>query len=220
MRLLVVDDDVEVRELVARALQRDGHLVTAVATIDAARAALEQEKFDVSVLDLALPDGNGIALCRELRKPRHDIQVLMLTAHSEVSTRVDSLDAGADFLGKPFAVAELRARVRALGRRRASGSQLPSIVRDSLHVDFGARRASQHGASLELTPREWIVLEILALRPGRVVARAHLLEEGWGHAGEAAAASLEVIVGRIRRKLGDGALIRTVRGEGYILETT
>jgi two-component system OmpR family response regulator len=216
MRLLVVDDDVEVRELVARALSRDGHLVTAVATVDAARLAIAQEKFDVSVLDLALPDGNGIALCRELRA-QHDLQVLMLTAHSEVSTRVDSLDAGADFLGKPFAVAELRARVRALGRRRASVSPPPSIVRDSLRIEFGARRASQRDVLLELTAREWIVLEILASRAGRVVPRADLLDEGWGHGGDAAGASLEVIVGRIRRKLG-GSLIRTVRGEGYVLE--
>lgn len=218
MRLLVVDDDSEVRELVVRALERDGHVVGAACTAEQARGALRESAFELVVLDLALPDGTGIELCRELRLARNGVQVLMLTAHSEVATRVDSLDAGADdFLGKPFAVAELRARVRALGRRRTDGTRLSAIVRGPLHIDFGARRATRKGELLELTAREWVVLEALAARADRVVSRSELLAEGWGVATDASAASLEVLVGRIRRKLG-GAVIRTVRGEGYVLE--
>jgi two-component system OmpR family response regulator len=219
MRLLVVDDDVEVRELLVRALERDGHVVTAVAAVALARGILRAGGIELVVLDLALPDGSGIELCRELRKSHNGVPVLMLTAHSEVNTRVDSLDAGADdFLAKPFAVAELRARVRALGRRRSLPAGPAPLEHDDLTVDFAQRRVQRKGKTVDLTAREWVVLELLAARPGRLVSRAELLENGWGEVSDAAAASLEVLVGRIRRKLGDG-LIRTVRGAGYALET-
>jgi DNA-binding response OmpR family regulator len=119
MQVLVVDDDFEVRDLLLRTLERDGHHVVAVATTSEARRALSAQSIEVIVLDLALPDGSGIALCSELRATLNAVPVLMLTAHSDVPERVRSLDAGADdFLAKPFAVAELRARVRALGRRQ------------------------------------------------------------------------------------------------------
>jgi two-component system, OmpR family, response regulator len=220
MRLLVVDDDVEVRDLLARALERDGHVVSAVATIDQAQAVLKSSGVDLIVLDLALPDGDGLSLCRQLRAAQNDVSVLMLTAHSDVTVRVGSLDAGADdFLGKPFAVAELRARVRALGRRRSGPLAKSVIQRASVLLDFSARRASKQGRSIDLTAREWIVLEALAARQGRVVARRELLMESWGEATEATSASLEVLIGRIRRKLGNDP-IRTVRGEGYALETS
>ncbi len=218
MRLLVVDDDVEVRELLVRALERDGHVVSAAASVEEARTCLKNHAADLIVLDLALPDGSGVAWCRELRAARNGVAVLMLTAHSEVANRVGALNAGADdFLGKPFAVAELRARVHALGRRRASGLSLPTIVVSDLTLDFAERRAVRAERLVELTAREWIVLEILSSRAGRVVSRADLLDEGWGEISEAGAASLEVLVGRIRRKLGNG-IVRTVRGEGYSFE--
>jgi two-component system OmpR family response regulator len=218
MRVLVVDDDAEVRRLLVRALERDGHAVTARTTARAALTALGARSFDVVVLDLALPDGNGVDVCQELRALRNAVPVLMLTAHSEVGMRVDSLDAGADdFLGKPFAVAELRARVRALGRRGSNPPALPVLVHGSLAISFSARRAARAGRRVELTAREWVILEALAARAGRLVSRVELLEQGWGEATEATAASLEVLVGRIRRKLGSD-VIRTVRGAGYALE--
>lgn len=220
MRLLIVDDDVEVRHLLVRALERDGHLVTAVASARDARRALGEGTIDLVVLDLALPDGTGVELCRELRRTRAPLPVLMLTAHSEVATRVESLDAGADdFLGKPFAVAELRARVRALGRRRGRSLGAVSIEHGELHVELASRRATRAGVELSLTPREWAILDALAARGGHVVSRSELLEEVWGESTEAAESSLEVLVGRIRRKLGEG-VVRTIRGEGYALEGT
>jgi two-component system OmpR family response regulator len=218
MRLLVVDDDFEVRDMLVRALERDGHLVTAVPTAADAREALRDGKIDLMVLDLALPDGTGVELCEELRAVQNVTPILMLTAHSEVAERVRSLDAGADdFLGKPFAVAELRARVRALGRRRMSSSALSVYSQAGIRIDFAGRRAQRGESLVELTAREWVILEALASRIGQVVPRSRLLEEGWGEATEATAASLEVLIGRIRRKLGEG-LIRTVRGAGYALE--
>lgn len=216
--MLVVDDDVDLRDLLTRALERDGHVVAAAGTLAAARARIAADGADVIVLDLALPDGEGATLCRELRAQASPVPVLMLTAHSEIPTRVRSLDAGADdFLGKPFSVAELRARVRALGRRRASPSGRLVLTRGQVCVDVMARRAREGERDVTLTAREWSVLEVLALRGGRVISSDAILEEAWGEVSEAGAASLHVIVGRIRKKLG-ASFIRTARGEGYALE--
>jgi two-component system OmpR family response regulator len=223
MRLLVVDDDAELRDLLVRALERDRHHVTAVANVAMARNALEKGNTDLVVLDLALPDGTGIELCRELRRAGSDIPLLMLTAHSEVGRRVKALDAGADdFLAKPFAVAELRARVRALGRRSgaADGSiRLPRLTHEDTIIDCAARRATRAAKLVTLTSREWAIVEALAGQPRRIVTRATLLSEAWGAGGNNSSASLEVLIGRIRRKLGED-VIRTVRGEGYVLEAS
>ncbi len=221
MRVLVVDDDVEVRELLASALARDGHVVQAVGTAeDASRIIFDERGADVVVLDLALPDSTGIELCRELRSQGCTTPILMLTAHSEVARRIESLDAGMDdFLGKPFAVAELSARVRALARRRSTGFATPALTRGELHVDFASRRVARSGKPLALTPREWALLESLALRRGRVVPREELLFEVWGEVSEASSASLDVLIARIRRKLATD-IIRTLRNQGYALELT
>jgi len=219
MRVLVVDDDVDVRELLLSALARDGHIVIAVGTAEAAKKAIYDERgADVVVLDLALPDSTGIELCRSLRSAGCTTPILMLTAHSEVALRIESLDAGMDdFLGKPFAVAELCARVRALARRRSTGFALPCLERGEVELDFAARRALRQTKEVALTPREWALLESLALRRGRVVARDELLFEVWGEASDAVSASLDVLIARIRRKLA-ADVIRTLRNQGYALE--
>lgn len=213
--MLIVDDSAEVRDLLLRTLRRDGHEVATAATVDEAHDRLAADPMDVIVLDVALPDGSGIDLCRALRAEGVCTPVLLLTAHAAVPERVAGLDAGADdFLGKPFAVSEFRARVRALGRR---GPALrPREIRcGNARLDFLARRAERAGTEVPLTAREWSLLELLASRMGRFVARAEIVELVWGGAAEGAA-SLEVLVARIRRKLGDGAL-RTMRGYGYAL---
>jgi len=216
MQVLVVDDHHEVRDLLVRALGRDGHRVEACATLAEARARLAAWTPDVIVLDLALPDGSGHELCRELRRKERSAPILMLTAHGEVSQRVAGLEAGADdFLAKPFAVAELRARVRALGRR--GPLTRPAVVRlGDVELDVAARRAVRDGRDVPITAREWAVLEMLASRAGRLASRAAILDAVWGDDSDAASASLDVIVGRIRRKLG-ASVVRTVRGEGYAL---
>ena len=215
MRVLVVDDHEEVRDLLMRSLGRDGHDVSTSATAEQARHLLLQHGVDVLVLDVALPDGSGIDLCRELRRAGDNTPVLLLTAHAAVPERVAGLDAGADdFLGKPFAVSELRARVRALGRRGPELRPLEVRSGDS-KLDFRARRAEKAGKEVPLTAREWSLLEMLAGRCGRFVARTEILEIVWGTEADASA-SLEVLVGRIRRKLGEGVL-KTMRGHGYAL---
>ncbi|PZR05640.1 MAG: DNA-binding response regulator [Archangium gephyra] len=215
MRVLVVDDEAEVRSVVARALRADGHAVTTAEDLQAARQRVS-EGIDLLVLDLRLADGFGLELCRELRAEGASIPILLLTALSQVAFRVEGLDAGADdFLAKPFAVAELRARVRALGRRGALPRGL-TYERDDVRLDFAGRHATRAGQPIAITSREWSILEVLVRRSGRVVSRSDLLESVWGEASETAASSLEVLVGRLRRKLG-AELIRTLRGEGYAL---
>jgi len=217
MRVLVVDDHEDVRDLLLRSLRGDGHEVSAAATVSETRARLADDVVDVVVLDVALPDGSGIDLCRALRQDGISTPVLLLTAHAAVPERVAGLDAGADdFLGKPFAVSELRARVRALGRRGPELRPMEVRAGDAL-VDFRARRAERAGVEVPLTAREWSLLELLAARSGRFVARAEIIELLW-HGSTDGAASLEVLVARIRRKLGERAL-RTMRGFGYALHT-
>jgi two-component system OmpR family response regulator len=218
MRVLVVDDHDEVRSLLQRALARDGHLVRVTESLEEARGALAGHDVDLVVLDLGLPDGEGLDLCREIRRAGGALPILVLTAQSHMNRRIEGFQAGADdFLCKPFAVAELRARVQALGRRGV----LPRGTRvrlDRVELDLAARRATLGGREVPITAREWSILDLLVRRDGRVVPRDEILELVWGDAGAGASASLDVMIGRIRRKLGEG-LVRTLRGEGYALGT-
>jgi DNA-binding response OmpR family regulator len=216
MRILVVDDHVELQSLLERSLERDGHEVLVAGDVAAARTLLGAHRVDLLVLDLGLPDGSGLGLCRELRDAGSTLPVLVLTAQTRVAARVESLDAGADdHLGKPFAVAELRARVRALARRAGLTRDEPLRAGEA-ELDFSARRAFRGGRRAMLTAREWEILELLASRKGVVVTRGELLQLAWrGETGSEA--TLEVLISRIRRKLG-ADLVRTVRGEGYAFE--
>jgi DNA-binding response OmpR family regulator len=217
MRLLFVDDAQELLELAERAFTREGHEVRVAGSVEGALACLRDETPDVLVLDVQLPDGTGVELCRTLRRQGSKVPILLLTAYGEVARRVEGLDAGADdFLAKPFAMAELRARVRALARRgpieRTSRTQVGAV-----ELDVSARQALRDGVEVPVTAREWSVLELLLSRRGGVVSRTHILESVWGEDTDGARASLDVIVGRIRRKLGP-EVVRTVRGEGYVID--
>ena len=217
MRVLIVDDHDELLDLVTRALTRDGHNVLTARTARDAREMLAESSVDLILLDLGLPDGSGQELCRALRRSGNSAPILVLTAQSAVSSRVECLDAGADdYLSKPFAIAELRARVRALGRRAVTVRTF-AYERNDVFLDFAARRALVRGQEAPVTAREWSILELLAARVGRVVSRSEMLESVWGETSDAASASLEVLIARIRRKLS-ASVIRTVRGEGYALD--
>lgn len=221
MRILVVEDSTPTRELLERSLTAAGFDVTFAARIATGRRHAESESFDVIVLDVMLPDGSGLDLCRELRALGVLTPILFLTARGDVEDRIAGLDAGGDdYLKKPFALAELQARLRALGRRR--GLSPPSrITGAGLTIDFTARRLEKAGAEVPLTAREWGVLELLASRAGRVVSRDELLETLWGESSAAASESLDVIMSRLRRKLGEssgGGGVHTVRGAGYRFE--
>jgi two-component system OmpR family response regulator len=221
-RILVVEDDATTRDALARALRLDGHRVETAARGEAASRLLQTPPWGAVVLDLGLPDGSGLDWCREWRRRGDSFPILILTARGDVGSRVEGLDAGADdYLGKPFALSELKARVRALLRRARDGGSHRLLAHGDLRIDFAKRRALAGPNEVPITRREFEVLERLAGARGRVVAKEDLLEELWGEATPETAASLEVIITRLRRKLDRGAaesLIRTLRGEGYAIQ--
>lgn len=216
MRILVVDDNEELQDLVGRSLAIDGNQIAGARSVAEAWREFESSHVDLVVLDLGLPDGTGIALCSQLRQARSTLPILVLTANRAVATRVECLDAGADdYLSKPFAVAELRARVRALARRAQTTERKPLAIGDCV-IDFAARSARVAGRQAPITTREWAILELLMARRGSIVTREELLQSAWRRVDDSARTSLDVLISRIRRKLGAG-VVRTVRGEGYAL---
>jgi DNA-binding response OmpR family regulator len=223
MRVLVVEDHAETRRLLERALEEAGHDVVAAGSLAAARLKIAEGTCAAAIIDWMLPDGEGLALCRSLRGAARETAILMLTARGDVHDRVRALDAGADdYLRKPFAVAELLARIRALLRR---GPRLEEerLWLGDVEVLLAQRRVLRRGASVPLTEREFAILEMLLTRRGAPVSRSDLLDVIWGDHGEGAEASLEVLMGRLRRKLtipGHEPVIRTHRGLGYSVEIT
>jgi len=221
MRVLVVDDDEETRELVGAALAREGYeLASSSSAVDALRIATA-ETFDVLVLDVMLGRDSGLDLCAQLRSNGVETPILFLSARGAVDARVEGLEAGGDdYLRKPFALKELCARVRALARR-APGIKRDRVRAGGLVLDFAARRASRAGRSVPITAREWDLLRVLGDARGMVVPFEDVLERAWGEVNERSRASLDVIVARLRRKLAakDEAMpLRTVRGVGYVLD--
>lgn len=219
MRVLVIEDQAELREALQRRLGARGDVVHGARDLAEAEAWLapNEAPFDVVVLDRGLPDGDGIDALARWRARGMNQPVLVLTAQREVADRVEGLGAGADdYLGKPFAMAELLARVTALGRR---GERLPLTAErvGNLELDRGRREARREGVLIPLRAKEYAVLEFLLRRRGRLVSRGQLREHCWG---ESAASSNveERTIASLRHKLGLPALIHTRRGEGYILE--
>jgi DNA-binding response OmpR family regulator len=217
MRILVVEDNTRVSEVIARALRAEGHHVSLADSRATGAGALARASFELAIIDIGLPDGSGLDLCREARADGIDLPILVLTARTGIDDRVAGLDAGADdYLGKPFATAELAARVRALGRR---GPRWAEGTREfgRVFIDRERRTVTIDGSPLAFTPRELDIVTLLAWRDGRVVPKNELLETVWGSTGDRVAASLDVLLARIRRKLAPLGVeaIRTVRQVGY-----
>lgn len=214
--ILIVDDHQELLDLAERVLLRDQLEVVCARDVVAARHQLATYPVALIILDLGLPDVSGLQLCRELRKSGRLVPILILTAQNSVATRVECLDAGADdHLSKPFAIAELRARVRAL-LRRANTPAVAAYRFGDVALDFAARRATKASQQAPVTAREWSILESLARAGGEVLSRQELLERAWPESSSDKAGSLDVLIGRIRRKLGSD-IVRTLRNQGYCL---
>jgi two-component system, OmpR family, copper resistance phosphate regulon response regulator CusR len=220
MRVLLVEDDEELAREVATGMREAGWRVTIAGTFDDGLRAAKLEELDVIVLDVMLPGGSGFELCRALRREERSTPILMLTARDAVDDRVTGLDAGADdYLTKPFALQELLARVRALARRRPALTPRTVTVAD-LEIDLAGRRARRAGRPIELTAKEFALLECFALHPDEVLDRAMITAHVWDDNHDPFTNVLEVLVRRLRRKLDDDfepKLIHTMRGAGYRL---
>lgn len=218
MRLLLAEDDAILGDAVVRHLRQNGHAVDWVRDGAAADAALRAQVFDLVVLDLGLPRRNGRAVLSQLRARGIATPVLIVTAHDAVDDRVANLDAGADdYLVKPFALAELDARVRAL-IRRSHGADRSNLRHGALSFDTATRTAAVAGERLDLSARELAVLELLLLRAGRVVAKEQMVEHLCGWDEDVSTNAIEVYVHRLRKKLEPASIrVLTVRGLGYYL---
>jgi two-component system OmpR family response regulator len=217
MRLLLVEDDAKLADAVCRGLRGEGYAVDHAADGEAAIADAHVWDYDAVILDLMLPRRDGFDVCRTLRRRGDGVPILMLTARARVGDRIRGLDAGADdYLAKPFDFGELLARVRALIRRGPSERAATLCVGD-LMVDPARHLVTVGGTPIELTAREFSVLEYLARHPGELISRTRILDHVWDANYAGSTNIVDVYVGYLRRKLGR-PLIRTVRGAGFVLD--
>ena len=221
MQILVVDDDRAVREALERALVLEGYDVELAADGAEALAAVERRQPDAIVLDVLMPGVDGLEVCRLLRKAQSSVPILMLTVRDDLGDRVEGLDAGADdYLGKPFELEELLARVRALLRRATPGSSGEILRFADLTLDLGTLEAQRGKRKFRLSVTEASVLEFFIRNPRQVLSRALVFERVWGSHLGTESNTLDVYVGYLRRKTeagGEPRLIHTVRGAGYVL---
>ncbi len=216
MRVLIVEDERSIAEPLAEGLRREGFEVEWTAT---GAAALEADEPDVVLLDLRLPDMDGLDVCRSIRA-RSDVPIIIVTARGEEPDRVVGLELGADdYVVKPFGLRELIARIRAVTRRGRTAPADGPVQVGELEVDPRARRVRLSGHELDLTPKEFDVLAMLARDPGAVVSRRRLLDEVWETSWYGSTRTIDVHVAALRRKLGDAGWIETVRGVGFRLRT-
>lgn len=218
MRLLIVEDDDIVADAIARGLMAASYDVHRVKSAESAQAALADEEFAMAVIDVGLPGSDGLSLVRRLRSAGKTIPTLILTARCTLTDKVKALDLGADdFMSKPFEAAELAARCRAL-MRRSSGALNGIIKLNRMSVDLIGKRLCIEETEIELTAREWLVLECLVRRLNLIVPKERLQQAIAGPGHDSTANAIEVHVSRLRAKLGDAALIRSLRGLGYRME--
>jgi two-component system OmpR family response regulator len=216
MRILLVEDDNMLGSAVRDHLAAHGHAVDWMKTIGSSADARATTPYDLILLDLGLPDGSGLGFLRALRRAGDTVPVMVLTAMDQLSTRIDGLNAGADdYLVKPFDLGELIARVAAVSRRYA-GNPNPLVEIGPLKIDQAKRSASVDGRALDLTSREWAILDKLAQHPGLVVSKGQIEDALFEFGAEVESNAVEVYVSRLRKKIGH-RLIHTSRGMGYRL---
>jgi two-component system OmpR family response regulator len=218
MRILLIEDDELVADAVVRGLSLSGFTVDHAGSAESGRAALHAEHFDLAVLDVGLPGVDGLTLLAELRNQGKAMPVLVLTARDRLSDKIRAFDLGADdFLMKPFEQAELVARCRAL-IRRANLSPTGIVRLGRLVIDLNGHQLQIDAQPIELTRREWLVLESLAHNPGRIVSKERLMQALAGWEQDLTPNAVETHISRLRSKLGSAAVIRAVRGLGYRLD--
>jgi len=221
MRVLVVEDEKKTASFIRKALQAEGFATDVCHNGDEALAAARATPFDAILLDIMLPGRDGLSVLRQLRERQNTTPILLLSARGEVNERVEGLNAGADdYLPKPFVIAELIARVRALGRR-SGDSKSPLIRLADLTLDTVTRQAQRGGVTIELTTREYRLLEYLMRSAGRICGRMAILEKVWDYDFDPGSNIVDVNVMRLREKIDAGfqtKLLHTVRGIGYVMK--
>ena len=224
MRVLIVEDEQRLARLLRRVLEEERYTVDefhdGIAGEEMARAG----EYDVIVLDVMLPGRSGIAVCQNLRRDRIHTPILMLTARDALEDRVNGLDAGADdYLTKPFAFAELLARLRALTRRRTADVVSPRLELDDLVMDPVRHEVTRGGRPIELTPREYALLEYFLRHPGQVLTRTQIIDNVWRYDAYLTSNAVDTYVHYLREKIDRGhecKLLRTIRGVGYALRAS
>jgi DNA-binding response OmpR family regulator len=221
VRLLLVEDEPLTVRMLAKGLREQAYAVDIARTARAALELANDNTYDLIVLDLGLPDGDGLTLCRELRSAGTPTPILILTARDAVTARITGLDSGADdYLLKPFDLGELLARLRALARRGSHAPQHERLTIGDLVLDTRAQEAYCNGTLLPLTTREYALLEFMARREGQVITRGDIAEHVWDNSYDPLSNVIDVYVRRLRAKLTPGGcqdVIRTRRGAGYML---
>lgn len=216
MRVLLVEDEMDIATAVQRYLQGQGHAVDLTARLDDAAAAMAVVEFDAVLLDLALPDGSGLHFLRDIRRQGNRVPVVIATARDQINDRIAGLDAGADdYVVKPYDLGEVAARLRA-HQRRASGDPAVETRLGDLRVDRTGARLFRDEAEIRLTSREWTLFEALLSARGRVLSKATLEERLYAFDDAVEGNAVEVYVSRLRTKLG-AAVIETRRGLGYLI---
>lgn len=217
MRVLLIEDDAILGGAVRDYVTAGGHAVDWMQKLDDARGSLRAVSYGLILLDLRLPDGSGIGLLKELRQNGDATPVIILTAHDQISDRIEGLNSGADdYLVKPFNLGELTARMLAVARRYG-GSPVPLVHVGNLDINAGDRRVLADGQEVVLSGREWAVLDALIARPGAVISKARIEEALYAFGSEIESNTVEVYVSRLRKKLGKDNVV-TVRGVGYKVE--
>jgi two-component system copper resistance phosphate regulon response regulator CusR len=221
MRILIVEDEQKLAEILSRSLRGEGFTVDVAGTADDGYHLATSDNYDLIILDLLLPDQPGTDLLRRLRQQHLKVPVLVLTARGELETKVETFEAGADdYLTKPFALPELMVRVRALLRRGPAVREATLKLAD-LELDRLTRQVRRAGKRIELSPKEYALLEYLLLNPGRVLSRSMIIDRVWDQSFEGFTNIVDVYVRQLRRKIDEGfepRLIRTVRGLGYSID--
>ena len=221
MRILIIDDERDLTDLLTHSLRGDGFVVDAASTADEGFQRATQEHYDLVILKLLLPDGSGTDVLRRLRLAQHQVPVLMLTVRSDIETKVENFEAVVDdYLTKPFELPELQARVRALMRRGPAVKQTVLKLAD-LEVDRLSRQVRRAGRRIKLSPKEYSLLEYLVLNTGRVMSRSMIVDRVWDQSFEGFGNIVDVYVRQLRRKIDEGfgpKLIRTVHGVGYSID--
>jgi DNA-binding response OmpR family regulator len=222
MRILIVEDEKKYLDILQRSLKAEGYTIDGVGTTADAVEYLKSWHYDLVILDLQLPDGTGNSLLRRMRETGHTMPVLVLTAQSELESKVANFQAGADdYVVKPVAMAELAIRVQAL-MRRGPALQENVLKAADLEINRLTRQVKRDGKRIELSPKEYSLLEYLFLHPGRVLSRSMIVEKIWDQSFEGLTNIVDVYIGHLRRKVDEGhshKLIRTVRGLGYTLDS-